>query len=372
MSSAPVARYEWCVIGAGPAGIAAVGQLLDRGVPASSLVWVDPSFTVGDFGTRWCEVSSNTTVRLFAQFYRACKTFDYHGVDEQKQPFAIESLPPSTTCQLELAAQPLRHITRTLRQSVCSVQAAVSRLSQGQQAWRVHTEAGGHVDADNVVLAIGSEPSSLAGKVGGAAHLAEIPLTVALKPSELARAVRPGNTVAVFGSSHSAVIIIRELLARGVQVVNVYRDPLRYALYLPDFILFDDTGLKGETARWARENLHSEQLPAGLTRVLAGDAAVADKLAAATHVIFATGFARRSIAIDGMSSPASYNPHCGILAPGLFGCGIAFPQLNIDRFRNEELRVGLWKFMEYLTGVVPLWMQYSVNKGIGQPPKAKL
>lgn len=39
-----MASYEWTVIGAGPAGIAAVGRLLDHGVAAERIAWVDPAF----------------------------------------------------------------------------------------------------------------------------------------------------------------------------------------------------------------------------------------------------------------------------------------------------------------------------------------
>ena len=45
--------YEWAIVGAGPAGIAAIGQLLDHGVVAERLVWIDPDFAAGDFGSKW-------------------------------------------------------------------------------------------------------------------------------------------------------------------------------------------------------------------------------------------------------------------------------------------------------------------------------
>ena len=52
--------FSWGVIGAGPAGIATVGKLLDKGIPAHDILWVDPYFQVGDFGRLWSQVSSNT------------------------------------------------------------------------------------------------------------------------------------------------------------------------------------------------------------------------------------------------------------------------------------------------------------------------
>lgn len=361
--------YDWAIIGAGPAGIATIGRLIQSGVSPKSIVWVDPSFAVGDFGTRWKEVSSNTTVALFKRFYETCPSFQW---DAANPKYEISKMEPASTCILEAAAVPLRDITSNLRSQIASVQCKAELLSQAKGAWVVHTDKGEHIHSNNVVLALGAVPNSMAGKISGTEHLTEIPMEVALKPSALELACNPGDKVAVFGSSHSAVIIMRALLERGVEVVNVYRDPLRYAMYFPEFILFDDTGLKGQTAKWSRENLHDdENPPKGLTRVLTSDPSVADLLKDCSKVIYATGFTRRTIPVRGLERNLAYNPHCGVIAPGLFGCGIGFPQLNIDRFRNEEYRVGLWKFMDYLGNIVPLWKEYSVKRGIGQP-KPKL
>ena len=42
--------YAWTVIGAGPAGIAAVGKLLDHGIAGEDIAWIDPAFAAGDIG----------------------------------------------------------------------------------------------------------------------------------------------------------------------------------------------------------------------------------------------------------------------------------------------------------------------------------
>ena len=45
--------FQWAVVGAGPAGIAAVGKLLDHGVLPKTILWLDPQFCVGDLGRFW-------------------------------------------------------------------------------------------------------------------------------------------------------------------------------------------------------------------------------------------------------------------------------------------------------------------------------
>jgi hypothetical protein len=63
-----MAAYAWAVIGAGPAGIAAVGRLLDHGIAAEQIAWIDPGFAAGDLGPKWRPVSSNTIAETFLSF----------------------------------------------------------------------------------------------------------------------------------------------------------------------------------------------------------------------------------------------------------------------------------------------------------------
>ncbi|MCO5562487.1 hypothetical protein L7F22_016114 [Adiantum nelumboides] len=370
--------YQWCVVGAGPAGIAAVGLLLDSSVPPSSLLWIDPAFSVGDFGTRWRYVSSNTNVGLFLRFYQRCRSFHFpfQSSSNNSCTYAIEELPETQTCLLDVAAEPLRDITRTLRQTVRSLVGEVSQLREKDAKWEcVLSFSDGDASsflANNVVLATGAVPRSLF-LHNAYPCIEEIPITTALNPSALVASVSADDTVAIFGSSHSAIILIRTLLehSSAKKVINFYREPLKYALYMGDWILFDDTGLKGDTARWSRDNLHGVP-PERLVRVYSDDKSLAEYLPLCSKVIYATGFERREVpkGVLGLPPHYTYNSHCGIIAPGLFGCGIGYPEHKTDRYGNTEMRVGLWKFMQYLESVIPLWKEYSVSKGIGQPKGA--
>lgn len=350
--------FQWAVIGAGPAGIAAVGQLLDQKIAPEQIVWIDPDFTVGDFGSKWSKVSSNTSVKLFNRFYHHCASFAYSTVANQ---FEISQFDEQDTCLLEHAAQPLKWITQTLRQKICTLPKKVQHLELKDHHWNITiTEADQNVHAEilpakNVILAIGSEPKSLQFD-----HVHEIPLTTALNPEALKQACEADDVVAVFGSSHSAIIILKSLLeyTNVRHIINFHQDPLRYAVYFDDWILFDDTGLKGNTAKWAREHLHGK-MPDRLTRKISEPQAIQEFLPQCTKAIYPIGFSRRLMSVNGVSS-FKYNEHNGIIAPGLFGLGIAFPEAATDRYGTLEYRVGLWKFMDYLGRVLPLWMQYGV------------
>jgi cation diffusion facilitator CzcD-associated flavoprotein CzcO len=342
--------FDWAIVGAGPAGIAAVGKLLDHGISPKKIAWVDPEFIAGDFGTTWKNVSSNTKIKLFLKYFESCEAFEYSTIAKN---FDIKDLDPESTCLLSFAAKPLQKITEILKSKVHSIVGKVLDLKLHDRHWEVNL-ADVKIRSKNVVLAVGSEPKSLSFP-----SVEEIKLNTALDPEKLKLACHKDDTIGVFGSSHSAIIILRTLLEQCQikKAVNFYLSPLRYAVYLNDWILFDDTGLKGTTAEWARENIDGK-LPAKLERVISIEENIRTQLPLCNKVIYATGFQRRLIPVEGLHK-VEYNDRSGIIAPGLFGFGIAFPEAKLDRYGTLEYRVGLWKFMEYLNQALPLWLQYG-------------
>ncbi len=348
VDSSPV---DWAVVGAGPAGIAAVGKLLDLGISPNKIVWIDPQFKVGDLGYYWSEVSSNTTVKLFKDFLMHCRSFHY---DTHKKTFAFDTLPANETCKIAYIIEPLDAVTQTLQQQVQVLYNTVEKIHLVEGYWRLSL-TDETVQAKHVILATGATPRTLPCPPG----LTLISLYDALDTAKLSKQCNASDTVAVFGSSHSAVILLRELQALGVKgVINFYRQPLRFAVPMNGWILFDDTGLKGTTAAWAREHLHGK-LHHSLKRVIASDENVRQMLPRCTKVIYAIGFNPRIPVIEDYPQ-FNYNPHNGIIAPGLFGVGIGFPESKTDPYGNTSLRVGLWKFINYLDQVMPLWLNYGI------------
>jgi hypothetical protein len=343
-------EFDWAVIGAGPAGIAVVGKLIDSHVPTERILWIDPAFQVGDFGTKWRNVPSNTRVSLFHKFLEACDSFHFAECEEN---FALHDADPDLTCHLHVMGDPLQWVTDKLKKQVHCEMTFVKRMRLTKRRWELMTEQG-TLYARHVVLAVGAEPKTLS-----LPDVETIPLAVALDPEQIIRACHDKDTIAVFGSSHSAILIIRFLLENTnvKKIINFYREPLRYAVHLDNEILFDDTGLKGTTAEWARDNIDGT-LPPRLIRVFSSDENLTKYLPECTKAIHAVGFQRRMIAVDGFGE-LKYNDRSGIIAPGLFGLGIAFPEAKTDRFGTVEYRVGLWKFMDYLTRVLPVWLRYS-------------
>jgi cation diffusion facilitator CzcD-associated flavoprotein CzcO len=337
------------VIGAGPAGIAAVGKLLDHGIPPGKIAWIDPAFAAGDLGQKWRSVSSNTIARTFLSFLNGSAAFRF----SEAPPLPLLQIDPDETCALGLVADPLVWITSHLRERVDVFETTATALQLHKRRWEIQTGQQ-PVASENVVLAVGAVPKKLSYP-----HLNEIPVEVALDPEKLAQVPLDGATVAVFGSSHSSMIVMPNLLRHpAAKVINFYRSTLKYAVYLDDWILFDDTGLKGRAAEWARENIDGE-LPERLERCWVSSPEFDEKLAQCDRAVYTVGFERRKLPQTPQWGELEYNQQNGILAPGLFGLGIAFPEYAEDPYGFGQHRVGLQKFMDYLNSVLPLWMVYN-------------
>lgn len=267
----------------------------------------------------------------------------------------LHEVDPQETCALALVAEPLVWITRHLRERVTTFETTATSLTLQRMQWTIETEQQ-QIASKNVILAVGAVPKKLSYP-----HLQEIPVEVALDPEKLRDQPLDGAKVAVFGSSHSSMIALPHLLRQPVEkVINFYRSPLKYAIYLDDWILFDDTGLKGRAADWARENIDGV-LPERLERCLVSSPEFEKKIAECDHVVYTIGFERRKLPQTRQWGPLNYNTRNGILAPGLFGLGIAFPEYAEDPYGYGQYRVGLKKFMEYLNSVIPLWMLYGTE-----------
>lgn len=340
--------YQWAIIGAGPAGIAVVGKLLDLGISASSILWIDPFFEAGDFGRLWSNVSSNTKVHLFTRFLNDAASFNYDA-----NAYQLKNLNPEQTCKLNYMAEPLRDITTTLLSKVDSHKGLVKEIELSNRKWHLVGDDF-EFQSCHTILAFGATPLAL-----NYPETKNISLDIAMDKEKLITAVSPDDILAVFGSSHSAVIIMKYLVEIGVEkIINFYKSPCRYAVDLGDWILFDDTGLKGETAKWARENIDGV-LPSNLERHHATKVNIAHYLPQCNKAIFAVGFKKRSSVVIKHYESATYNSQTGIIAPGLFGFGIAYPECRVNEIGMSENKVGLWKFMDYLNRILPIWLKYG-------------
>ena len=415
-STTPSEQYEAVVVGAGPAGITAMGNLLENGV--KPILWIDKAFNGGRINQYYREVPSNTKVKLFIDFATATAPFRdvandtsthakepstnehaqvaKHDKSDKLQP--LRMLDADKGCQLSYAADMSLMLTQGLMKypgvtgHVGTVDEAFLNEDSPLSAWTIHVKNqtqgsdASEAHTKRLILCTGATPTDppLPVEIPGLEHLH---LDDALSPTKLSEIMmkRGPTTVAVIGASHSSVLILRNLVDLSLQHKNdlkvkwFTRHPIRYAEYEEGFIALDNTGLKGEAAVWARENLEPETMPHKPTgRVITKVAyekgkekqVYVEHLPGCDFVVQAIGFQANPIPIlkarDGKHITPQFDHDKGwfnfvrngeqMRLPGLYGAGIAFPERVIDRkYGHEEMNVGFFKFMKAVKKWVAHW-----------------
>lgn len=347
----PLASYTapWLVIGAGPAGISAVAALRDAGISPEKIIWVDDSFTVGALGKSYRNVPPNSPHKSFFNFFNQSHTLRRHSMLFRNAPGK-----PLTRTLTEVI-DPLQKITYQLRNEVASVTDRIHTLTYDEQnkLWVASLPAI-TLKARNVIFAVGATPKTLP----HAENQLNIPLNIALDAKKLKLKLRKHQQVAVFGSSHSAALALKNLVEAGCpKIIHIYKHKFRFRKKVGDSVLYPFSGLKSSVGVWAKKNLPHEKIHA----LHIDDAAVADAVAQCTAIIDAIGFDPVPIPVDPKYLyPKRPTPH--ELGPGLYGVGIAYPSIQRDAENNEEFAVGLLSFMQAIKKELPAWIAADKKK----------
>ncbi|KAL1986916.1 hypothetical protein VTN96DRAFT_5333 [Rasamsonia emersonii] len=383
-------RCAAVVVGAGPAGIAVVGNLLEQHV--GRIAWVDPYFDGGRVNRKYREVPSNTKVSFFQAFATAVQPFR-NVIRSTPTPNAFSvmtKLEQNETCSLHYAVDMCRALTDGLvkMDQVYQYRGTVigADLRDKSSGWivRIRKESREDVEvvAPRLILCTGSSPTVLPLPIPGL-PIERLDLDIVLKPSDLYRVIPTAEpvTVAVVGGSHSAILALMNFvdLARTthpkLRVKWFTRHPLRYAEYMDGWILRDNTGLKGLAAQFAREQLEDSRLPSSeagrfIEKIDCSGgkeaSAYETHLPACTHIVYAVGFTRDplpKLTRNGAPLTPEFDHVSGgfydqdrQVIPGLYGAGIAFPERVVDPYGNVEYAVGFFKFMKFLKRVCPSWV----------------
>lgn len=375
---------------------------------------MSPKFSPHDRLEEKLTRSSNTKVKRFVMYAEALESFK-KVIEQTEKPNAytvLKDLDQEKTCHIAEAADLCIMLTKgfdrshgvySRRGKVLSAELTpVSVFTWGfiyqgfvtdnkqDEGWKIETTRKPPLHADMVVLCTGSSPNTtsyehLVSK--GAKKLKFLALDEALRPSRLGSRFNPNkrSSVAVIGASHSAILVLRNLynLAASGTHLNLSvkwftRHPLRYAEEKDGWILRDNTGLKGDVATWAKENLEEDKLDGSdVSKYIrkintAGPDGKDDPkkyrlvLDNCTHICQAVGYGRNPLPtiLRGEEKLDLVFDHetggfrevgSGNKVEGLYGAGIAFPERVTDPEGNVEMAVGLWKFMTFLKRVVPKW-----------------
>jgi hypothetical protein len=369
--------YEYTVIGAGPAAIIAIANLLKSGINGETILWIDPDFNVGHFGTQLSVGSSvpgNTTV----QSYQTVNHEIYKLFDGPQLHFAINDLEPHLVCLLKIAAEPLLHITQFLRQKVKSENAWVSHINTNQNSYDIINKANGSIQtkrSKRVILATGAQPKQLS-LPEQHRSIIQIDPHIAFIESELLQYKNKHadlKTIAVVGSSHSAALATMHLLKAGFHVKQFMNKEYKYAQPALSasgikYTLYDNTGLKGDVARFTKDLLNdpSHEMHQRLTRYIAAHRhevhdLLDQHLNDCSHFVATIGYeATPTLLVDQQPlSSLIHNAHTTefVNKRGLFGIGIAFPQEVTAISGEVEFAVGVGKFMTTMKNplILKIW-----------------
>lgn len=186
-----------------------------------------------------------------------------------------------------------------------------------------------------------------------------------------------------------------ELEGRNVKIINFQRREILFAEYREDGIVWDNSGLKGRTADWAKANMleHESEViqQVRLDKYEGGEeAAYRHYLPECTHLVYAVGYDQSPLprlTLNGrrietemefdMHTSGFTIPHTAQSATrtqetrtssgsdqsqearrrvhGLYGTGIAFPEETEDPEGHLEAAVGLAKFFKFAERVKGDW-----------------
>lgn len=326
----------WAVVGAGPAGIVSIAVLLENGVLPKDISWIDAEFKVGRLGKYYSTVSSNHMVCGFTQFLNSSPIFQQI---ESSAINTVKEFDQDKESRLKIITDALQDITYFFSKEITTHCKELKNLTTKDTLW--HLDLGDEViAAQKVILAIGSHPKTMSLDA-----IEEIPLDLALNQTTFTTLINPDDSILVIGSAHSALHILRYLSNMPVKrVVNLYNALPSYGL----------GGLQGSTALWAQQILEKNP-PANLERIPFSLEAVEHYKKECNKVVYAFGFEHNTMHING-STKINFDSATGVIAPNLYGIGIAFPeQFILPNGRTIHL-VGVNSFMRYAKKMIPHWI----------------
>ena len=331
-------HFSWAVIGAGPAGITSIVLLLEHGVQAQDIVWIDPEFAVGRMGKYYGNVPSNQKASRFTTFLDTSpllKSFDTPAVR------TIRAHDPDREHPLQLAVDVFHDVTRYLCTRVTCYRNELLSLQSQHDDWHLRLRDT-TIDVDKVILATGSHPKRFEYH-----DIEEIPLDTALNAEKLKHYVVPNDTVMVIGSAHSALLVVKYLYEMGVKrIINIYNRQPIFGMH---------GGLEGITA-WFAKYIIQEAKPAQIERILYDEYTLPYYRAACDKIIYAFGYDPNEILING-STDMHYDLKTGVIRKHLYGIGIAFPEIHYRENGTSVSLIGVNSFIGRLIKLMPMWLR---------------
>lgn len=266
---------HYLVVGAGVAGIASVGRLLENlDVKKSKISWIDPQFCCGRMGAFYQRVPANTLNGDLVAAFKLCDSFDWDFHQQKRLEQGIDAmieLKPDECYPLSSFVAALEDSQLSMLSRVNSYVGKVTGLSKTSRndKWTVeitskcpttHTSRFETIACDAIIYACGAQP--IIPHRSSEFKLHEMDLMV--DPIYVQKLIEANPTIAsapfvVVGGSHSAMLIVMNMIENGFSnVINIYRSELRFMHITEDgYVKYPGTGLKGPVGAWVKNNISS-------------------------------------------------------------------------------------------------------------------
>lgn len=299
-------KRKVCILGCGVTGYLLLHNLEKNGVSPDQVIVIDPTFLGGDLCEKWCSVRSNTT------WQQLLSAVPFPGV----LPERYTNIAADSPCHLRYYVEYLREIVKPYMMKCELHSTYATKAIYEKNQWNVTLKnQESPLLVDTLLLATGSEPKQLD------LPYPSIPLQVALNKEKLSDLVQKGNHILVFGTAHSATLIVGNLVELGANVTNFYASSKPFYFDRDG----DYDGLKQDAAIIA-DKILAKELPVQLVSVQ-DTAAVIRHTKNVDGVVYAIGFEPRN-----PFGLKDYNRETGELigVSNAWGFGIAYPKRASD------------------------------------------
>lgn len=325
------------IVGFGVSGMILFLELMKSKTDCSTICIFDPNWLGGDLVVKYGNVLSNTpwskTRNVLSQY-----DFASSGINYGDSKYTMDDLMPVSDMAICLMI-----VCTPFLKKVKQVTGFVKEILQLESCWQISVNETTML-SKNVYLCSGSDSKVID------LEIPNIPLEIALDLERLRHFVIAGEHVAVFGCSHSGLIIMKNLHTVGAIINGIYRGEKPF-YYSRDGVY---NGIKGDIVEFA-DNVNSIESiklncwndPLKIHKILSK----CDK------IVVATGFKRRSFDLLGLGGTKidgnNYDYKTGIIdnKKGLYGCGIAYPGITtVDNIAYDD--VGLQFFQQQIQTIM--------------------
>lgn len=150
-------HYQWCVIGAGPAGITAINKLIVNNVNPHEIVWISNHFDCGDLGKKWIFVPANSNIASIRKYLHSCLNFNYNKLPASSK---IRQLHEENFCHIIDIVEALQPIIKNLQNKVTTLQSIVLGISEKDKYYLIkhRTNYKKEIYSKKIIIATGAIP----------------------------------------------------------------------------------------------------------------------------------------------------------------------------------------------------------------------